>query len=753
MRKFPWGKIWALKVLARGLRPRFGRPQIRPRLRLAIESLEGREVPSITHVYAVGADAGGFPQVKVLDAQGHVKFSFLAYDAAFTGGVRVATGDVLGTGVDAIVTAPGPGGVPDIRVFDGATGQLMRNFLAYDASFTGGVYGAVADVNRDGYADIITGAGAGGGPHVKVFSGKDGALLRSFMAYDTSFTGGVRVAGGDFNGDNRADIVTAAGPGGGPDVRVYNGADGTLMRQFFAYDASFTGGVYVACADVMGDGTEDLITGAGAGGGPHVKVFSGKDGSLLRSFMAYDTSFTGGVRVGASYFALGQPADILTAPGPGGGPDVRVYDARTLQPVDTLLAYDAAWTSGVYVNGSSTPNVDTVLTWNSILLHTIWDTVTQPPDAARAMAMVQGAVYDAVNAIDRTHQPYHAKIAAPPPGASEDAAAAVAAERVLASLFPALTNRFNAALTDQLAIIPNGPGKDNGANVGIAAANDMIAWRSTDGANKVVPYTPGFGPGQYQLTPPGYLPSLDPQWPQLTPFAMTSDTQFRPAGPPALNSAAYADAFNKTKSLGDIHSTTRTPDQTLYAHFWADVPGNSVTPPGHWNEIAEVVSIQHGVSLVDNARLFALLDIGEADAGIVSWDSKYAYNFWRPITAIRNADPTVNPQTIPDPTWNSLWVSPPFPSYDSGHSSFSGAADAILTSFFGPNTSFTISSDDVPNATRSFTSFTQAANEAGESRVVGGIHFEFDNQDGLASCRALGNYIVGKFLLPVPPGS
>ncbi len=746
MGMFRWRRFWALGAWAPWSRRRRDRPLVRPRVRLHAES-------SIMHVFAVGADAGAPPLVKVLDAQGHVKFSFMAYDPAFTGGVRVATGDVLGTGVDAIVTAPGPNSFPDIRVFDGATGQLMRDFSAYDSSFHGGVFVAVADVNRDGYADIITGAGAGGGPHVKVFSGKDGSLLRSFMAFDPAFTGGVQVAAGDLNGDGRADIVAAAGRGGLPVVAVYNGYDSSLMREFNAYDPSFTGGVYVAVGDVLGDGTPDVITGAGAGGGPHVKVFSGKDGSLQRSFMAYGLNFFGGVRVSTCAFTTGQPADILTAPGPGGGPDVRIYDGNTLQTANAAWPYDPTSITGVFVNGPSTPDVDTVLTWNNILLHTIWDTATQPPDAARAMAMVQGAVYDAINAIDRTHQQYHTQIPAPPPGASEDAAAAVAAARVLTSLYPALANRFSTALTDQLALIPNGPGKDNGANVGVVSANGMISWRSNDGANKVVVYTPGTAPGQYQLTPPTYTPALDPQWAQLTPFAMTSDTQFQPPPPPALNSPEYAAALNKTESLGAINSTTRTPDQTLYAHFWADVPGNSVTPPGHWNEIAELVSMQRGVSLVDNARLFALLDIGQADAGIVSWNSKYVYNFWRPITAIRNADPSINPQTLPDPTWTPLWANPPFPSYDSGHSSFSGAGDTVLTAFFGANTGFTISSDDLPNVTRSFTSFTQAANEAGESRVVGGIHFEFDNQAGLSTGRALGTYIVSNFLLPLPPAS
>jgi hypothetical protein len=226
------------------------------------------------HLFAVGSGPGASPVVTVYNANGTVAGTIMAFAPGFLGGVRVATADVNHDGIDDIIVAAGPGGGPHVRVFDGATGVMIQEFMAYGASFTGGVFVAAADVNHDGFADIITGAGAGGGPHVKVFDGKTGALLASFMAYNPGFTGGVTVAGGDVNGDGFADVVTGAGAGGGPNVRVFDGANTSfLLRDFMAYSPGFGGGVNVAAGDVNGDGKADIITGAGSGRQPARRGF------------------------------------------------------------------------------------------------------------------------------------------------------------------------------------------------------------------------------------------------------------------------------------------------------------------------------------------------------------------------------------------------------------------------------------------------------------------------------------------------
>jgi hypothetical protein len=304
--------------------------------------------------FAVARDAGGEPQVTVYDAQsGSVVFDFLAYAPQFTGGVRVALGDVSGDGVPDIITAAGPGGGPHVRVFNGVNGSELMGFYAYWPGFSGGVFVAAGDVNGDGQADIITAAGAGGGPHVRVFSGVDGSELMGFFAYDTSFTGGVSVAAGDVDGDGRADVVTGAGPGGGPHVRVISGLDQSEVLGFFAYHPSFAGGVYVAAGDVNGDGQADVITGAGAGGGPHVRVISGQDHSELRGFFAYHPGFGGGVRVATGDLDGDGLADILTAAGHGGGPHVRGLGGMSGADLAGFFAYEAGFSGGLFVAGAA----------------------------------------------------------------------------------------------------------------------------------------------------------------------------------------------------------------------------------------------------------------------------------------------------------------------------------------------------------------------------------------------------------------
>jgi hypothetical protein len=247
----------------------------------------------------VGAGAGGAPHVKLFDGVTGVELrSFFAYDPAFRGGVSVAVGDVTGDGTADFVVAAGPGGGPHVRVFDGVSGDLVHSFFAYDPGFRNGLNVAVGDVNGDGLADIVTGTRQGGAPHVKVFDGMSSSELRSFFAYDVGFLGGVNVAVGDVNGDGMADIYTGTGAGGASHVKVFDGSSGATVRNFFAYDPAFVGGVNVAAADTNRDGIADIVTGTGVGGAPHIKVFDGTTNDMIHSFFAFDSSSTGGASVG-----------------------------------------------------------------------------------------------------------------------------------------------------------------------------------------------------------------------------------------------------------------------------------------------------------------------------------------------------------------------------------------------------------------------------------------------------------------------
>jgi hypothetical protein len=330
-----------------------------------------------TPILVAGEGEGGPPLVNVRNLVTGQTLSFFAYNPGFTGGVRLATGFIKSTtSIPDIIAVPGPGGGPHVRVINGSTGQVEAEFYAYNPAFTGGLYVAVGDVNADGVPDIITGADAGGGPHVKVF---DGAALRagvvkvdeSFFAYNIGFTGGVRVASADVNRDGYDDIVTGAGPGGGPQVQVFSGkvisgaaAGPAVVRSFFAYDSRYTGGIYVAAADTNGDGFGDIITGPGLGGGPHLRIFDGaSSGTLLAQGFAFpvnsgggqlgsDTNWTSGLRVATTDFNRDGHPDIIVGPGPGQGPKVRLLDGRTLAVLlPTTNVFDPTFLGGIYVAG------------------------------------------------------------------------------------------------------------------------------------------------------------------------------------------------------------------------------------------------------------------------------------------------------------------------------------------------------------------------------------------------------------------
>jgi len=244
--------------------------------------------------YVIGPGPGGTAPIQLIEPGG--TRTLVAFPG-FLGGVTVTLGDVNGDGVADVIAGAGPGGAPHVKVFNGTDLSELASFFAFDPGFTGGVRVAAGDVDGDGRADIIVGAGPGGGPHVRVLSGANLSELASFWAYDPAFDAGVTVAAGDVNGDGRADIVTGVGPGGGPHVRVLSGLDLSELASFFAYDPSFQGGVNVAAGDLNGDGLSDIVTAAGRGGGPHVRVFNGADLSELASFFAFDPAFGGGVAV------------------------------------------------------------------------------------------------------------------------------------------------------------------------------------------------------------------------------------------------------------------------------------------------------------------------------------------------------------------------------------------------------------------------------------------------------------------------
>jgi hypothetical protein len=384
-------------------------------------------------------------------------------------------------------------------------------------------------------------------------------------------------------------------------------------------------------------------------------------------------------------------------------------------------------------------NADVVTDWNNAALDAIRAGNTAPPIASRNLGILHVSIYDAVNGIDRTHEAYlvPGAVAA---SASREAAASAAAHGALVNLFPAAAASFDALHAAILAGIPDGPYKAAGIVWGEFVANQILAARANDGSTAIVSPPGGSGPGMWIPTPPAFLPYLLPQWGFVAPFGMNSSSQFRPPGPPSLDSERYAADYEEVKELGADVGSTRTAEQSEIALFWADGAGTE-TPPGHWNSIAQTIAAARGNTLEENARLFALLNIALGDAAICAWDAKYTFDFWRPVTAIAFAEPQLN--------WMSFIVTPPFPEYVSGHSTFSGAGATVLPLFYGTeDLPFTTSSDFLPGVYHSFPNCFDAAEEAAVSRLYGGIHFRSSNEDGLRAGISIGEWTVTHYLQP-----
>jgi PAP2 superfamily len=398
--------------------------------------------------------------------------------------------------------------------------------------------------------------------------------------------------------------------------------------------------------------------------------------------------------------------------------------------------------------GPPDPSANPVLQWNKALLVIVRTHGAQPATIhpTRSFALMHAAIYDAVNAIDGTHEPYLVRLPGVSRLASQDAAAAAAAHEILVRLYPAFQTMLDTQLQESLAPILDGADKTEGISVGQHVADTIMALRSHDGSDaQRIPYVFGSAPGNYQSTPPNF--PKQPQfthWSQVTPFALETANQFRPGPPPALTSETYSEGFNEIKAFGITNSPASSADQALTGRFWNGAIQN------YWNEITQSAAADHHLTTAQSARLFALLNLTFADAVIAFYDAKYTYNFWRPITAVRAADTDNNPETVADPNWlPEAGTTAPDPSYPGAHAVISGAGAAVLGSYFkGNHFNFTVTSEVLPGVERSFDDFGDAAEEAALSRIFAGQHFRFDLITGERLGHEVADFVVDHFLTP-----
>jgi len=410
------------------------------------------------------------------------------------------------------------------------------------------------------------------------------------------------------------------------------------------------------------------------------------------------------------------------------------------------------------------------LEWNSIALDVAVANGQNPIIQSRTLAMVHLAMHDALNAIEQRYEPYILHRRAERDTAPA-AAIATAARDVLAALLPdygtpvqrqKAQEMLDQAYAAALSKTPDSPPKGHGIAIGRAAATAMLTARKHDGADRKPSYSPRMAAGHWRPHPnpvpadpptadaalaPGNWPAILPQWAEVTPFVMTTPWQFRLPGPPALASEQYVRDFNEVKRLGAKTSVDRTAAQAEIARYWYE------SSPAGWSRIARVVAAQRGSDIRDSARLLALVNAAIADGYIAGADTRYLYDFWRPVTAIRTADTDGNDATAVDGAWESFLNTPPLPDYPSTHSVAGGAAAAVLARFFGSDqVAFTMTSGaPFAGITRSFSSFSQAAQENADSRVYAGIHFRTACQDGITLGNSIGRRAFIQYLQPYRP--
>jgi hypothetical protein len=361
------------------------------------------------------------------------------------------------------------------------------------------------------------------------------------------------------------------------------------------------------------------------------------------------------------------------------------------------------------------------------------------------VAIVQAAVYDALNAIDGgAFRPYASRPRVDR-GASMDAAAAQASHDVLVFLYPAQAGDLDAALAASLAIIADGPAKADGVGAGAAAAAALIARRVNDGRDAPIGYTPGTGPGVWQPTPPAFLAAQTPWVAFVQPFTMRAPSQFRPGPPPPLASDKWEDAFNEVKVRGALVGSNRTPQETLQALFWTD------NAPTQYNRYLRRLAAEQHLAPADKARLYAEINMAAADGGIACFDGKYAYGFWRPVTAIPAADTDDNAATVADPGWLPAVVTPNHPEYPSAHACVSGAIAETLAAFFGTDVVTSTIDSAVTNTSAEFASFSDLYQYVHEARILGGLHYRFSMKAGRRVGRGVSLQLTRRYFNPVRP--
>lgn len=384
-------------------------------------------------------------------------------------------------------------------------------------------------------------------------------------------------------------------------------------------------------------------------------------------------------------------------------------------------------------------HADVITDWNQKAIPIVTAYSLSAP-AYRDMAMIHLAMFDCINAIEPRYQPYKAKFEADP-STSKEAAAAVAAARVLSKLHPDSAPKIEPELTQYLAAVPNGPAKSAGIALGEKAADSVSAMRANDGADAPDSYRPKTTPGLYIPT----APVVVPMWGNVTPFAMTSPSQFRPGPPLALTSREWATNYNEIKEIGGKNSTKRTSLQTETGRLWL------YTGPATFFPLTVQLSTAKGLSVSENARLFALVAMATADAMVAVFDAKYHYEFWRPITAIRNGDEDNNPDTERDATWEPLGPTPMHPEYPCAHCIVAGAAGTVMQAIFGTGTlpEFSLTTPTAPGVTHRWTRLQDYIEEPLNERVWSGIHYRFSTEVGAAMGRKIGEYTVQNYLQPM----